>query len=319
MSTKDEALSNTPYDDAFRTLVTKGGNLIIPFINELFKSDKPIQPDAVIVHEANEQFLNIGNGEQEKTIVDSIVIINGEAYHIECQSTDDGTILVRIAKYDWMIAMRHSHIEGNRIRIPLPHSGLLYLRKTTQTPDSLYVNYYGPSGHELEYPVKVVALADYTLDDLIEKNLVFLLPFYLFNLEKDLKDFDKQESSREKVVSSYNGLLSYLNDLRDRGELSIYHYSLVIEMLKKVTDNLAHSHERARKELDEIMGGKVLRFTNEDIFDEATDNKEFQDIQRLMKNKGWTAAEAMDALDVAYDKRAGYEKRLQKTKQAVTV
>lgn len=268
MEENSGVISPTPYDDSFRTLVIKGGNLIIPFINELFKDNKPISMDATVFNSANEQFLNLLNGAQEKGEADSIIYINGEPYHIECQSTDDGTILVRIAKYDWLEAMRTSKIEGNRINIHIPYSGLLYLRKTVQTPKEMYVHYFDNYGHDFEYPVKVINLADYTLDDLIEKNLIFLLPFYLFNLEKELKDYTK-ESSRNKIKESYEDIFACLNGLLEQKKITLYQYSLITDVLKKVTDNLAQKNEEARKELDELMGGRILKFKNEEYFDEG--------------------------------------------------
>lgn len=47
--------------------------------------------------------------------------------------------------------------------------------------------------------------------------------------------------------------------------MSVYQYSLVTDMLKKATDNLARNNELARKELDELMGVKVLEFKNEKL------------------------------------------------------
>lgn len=268
MNDHNEAISNTPYDDAFRTLVTKGGNLIIPFINEMFRGERPVKMNASIVHEANEQFLNLEKGKQDKYQTDSMITIDGELYHIECQTRDDGTILVRIAKYYWLEAMRNSRVEGDTIHIPLPYSGILYLRKTPQTPEKMFVHYYDNYGNDLKYPVKVINLADYTLDELIEKNLTFLLPFYLFNLEDNLKDYNK-EASREKIITFYDELFQYLNKLREQEKLNVYQYSLITDMLRKVTDNLAQSNERARKELDEFMGGKILEFNNERLLNEG--------------------------------------------------
>lgn len=175
---------------------------------------------------------------------------------------------MRIAKYDWLEAMRNSRVEGDTIHIPLPYSGILYLRKTHQTPEKMFVHYYDNYGNDLKYPVKVINLADYTLDELIEKNLTFLLPFYLFNLEDDLKDYNK-EASREKIITSYDELFQYLNKLREQEKLNVYQYSLITDMLRKVTDNLAQSNERARKELDEFMGGKILEFKNERLLNEG--------------------------------------------------
>lgn len=59
---------------------------------------------------------------------------------------------------------------------------------------------------------------------------------------------------------------SYASVFRELGQMmSVYQYSLVTDMLKKATDNLARNNELARKELDELMGVKVLEFKNEKL------------------------------------------------------
>lgn len=46
-------------------------------------------------------------------------------------------------------------------------------------------------------------------------------------------------------------------------------YLLLTDMIKKVTDNLTARYGNVRKELDEIMGGKVLEYKGERIFNEG--------------------------------------------------
>ncbi|GEM_PF-1184244 len=46
-------------------------------------------------------------------------------------------------------------------------------------------------------------------------------------------------------------------------------YLLVTDMMKKVTDNLSSRFSKVRKELDEIMGGKILQFRGEELYNEG--------------------------------------------------
>ena len=45
----EETGSNTPYDDAFRTMMGKSGVLRVAFINEMFHPSRPIKSDTKIV------------------------------------------------------------------------------------------------------------------------------------------------------------------------------------------------------------------------------------------------------------------------------
>lgn len=54
LMTKMENQNYIPYDDTFRTMAAKGGNLRIPFLNEMFRLEDPIPSDAHIENIANE-------------------------------------------------------------------------------------------------------------------------------------------------------------------------------------------------------------------------------------------------------------------------
>ena len=83
----------TPYDDSFRTLLTDCKRLIVPLVNEMFGENWQ-ETENVELYQ-NEVFIT--TGADEKRITDSnFTIGNSRRYHIECQSSVDGTMTVRI-------------------------------------------------------------------------------------------------------------------------------------------------------------------------------------------------------------------------------
>lgn len=275
--------SSFPYDDAFRTMVEKSGNLRIPFINEMFQLETPIQANTPIENIANEYYIEEGKGKQRKIITDSVLHIAGKTYHVECQSFDDGTILVRMFEYDVSIALKESQYHAGHLRVTMPHSGVLFLRKTSDTPEDMVVTIETEGGN-VEYSVAALYLADYSLDDLIEKKLLFLFPFYMFNLENEFKGFEQnEEGAREKVITSFNDLLEHVNKMYESKQLSFEHYLLITDMLRKVTDALTQKYDNVRKELDDIMGGKVLEFKGEKIFNEGSDDRAEKIAEKMLR------------------------------------
>ena len=91
---------NTPYDDVFRTLLIDCKGLIIPVVNEVF-GEHFTGKEKVVLKE-NEIFLRQQDGGEEKRITDSSFAIVGiesddsKQYHLECQSTADGSMLIRM-------------------------------------------------------------------------------------------------------------------------------------------------------------------------------------------------------------------------------
>lgn len=70
------ALTNTPYDDVFRTLMNDCSSLIIPVINEVFGEE--YTGDEEIVFSSNEHFLNRQDGQEIEKITDTTFKVIGD-------------------------------------------------------------------------------------------------------------------------------------------------------------------------------------------------------------------------------------------------
>mgnify|MGYP000225989283 CR=1 FL=1 len=89
---------NTIFDDVFRTMMEKMTFLVVPLINDVFHTSYPA--DVEIVQLRNEYQRVDG-----EIIMDSRLLIGNRIYHIECQSTDDTTMAVRMIEYDFATAV----------------------------------------------------------------------------------------------------------------------------------------------------------------------------------------------------------------------
>lgn len=266
MHVKSKKTRGTPYDDVFRTMLVKSGKLRIPFVNEMFRLHDPFPTNTPITNLSNEYFIDEGQSRQKKIITDSALCINGRTFHIECQSSDDGSILVRMFEYDTQIALFKHIYSDYHLTVRIPESGVLFLRTTTKTPKEMQVT-IETAGTTAEYSVEVLRMSDYTIDDLIRKDLLFLFPFYMFNLEKEFNRYEQGDNdSKSKVLTNFEKLLNYINMVYEQEELTYDLYLLLTDMLKKVTEHLTQNYTIVRKELDNIMGGRVLEYKGERIF-----------------------------------------------------
>ena len=74
---------------------------------EVFHTSYP--EDVKIVHLRNEHQL-----EEGELITDARLLIGDKVYHIECQSTDDATMAIRMFEYDLAIALESRRRVGRR-------------------------------------------------------------------------------------------------------------------------------------------------------------------------------------------------------------
>ena len=169
--------NNTIFDDVFRTMIEKMPELVIPLINEVFGTDYPA--DIPIIQQRNEHQTEAG-----EIITDSNLYIGNLIYHIECQSTSDSTMIIRMVQYDFSIAMDHAENRDGKYYMEFPRSCVLYLRGKGG-PDFLEMVMVMPDGRKMEYQVPVVHVQAYTKDEIFQKKLIFLLPFYIMRYEKN--------------------------------------------------------------------------------------------------------------------------------------
>lgn len=236
-------MNNTIFDDVFRTMVEKIPRLVIPLINEVFHTSYPKDVEITQLRNEHQQ----ADGE---VITDSCLLIGKKMYHIECQSTDDTTMAVRMIEYDFAIAIEYAAKQGRRYEIEFPRSCVLFLRSSGNTPDFLETNVIFPDGRKQMYRVPTVKMADYTAESIFEKNLLMLLPFYIMRYEK--RAHDMRENPR-----LFQTLLNEYEEIRVKLEKEL------IKLIVKISDYIFQDEEKIQKGIGDAMGGKVLELESE--------------------------------------------------------
>lgn len=262
-------LTNTPYDDVFRTLLNDCTSLLIPVINEIFGEDYTGKEE--IIFSANEHFLNQQDGNEDKRTTDSSFKILGKEtkkYHWECQSTTDSSMLVRLFEYDTQIALDEGEIEGNTLTVMFPHTAVLFLRSNSSTPDTMKIRMITPGGNAT-YDIPVMKLKLYTIEEIFEKKLLFLIPFYIFSHESRFEEYEKDEMKLETLEQEYEQIKNKLEELQNQGIISEYMRRTIIEMSNKVVGHIAWKFEHIREGVQAVMGGKVLEHEAKTIRNEG--------------------------------------------------
>ena len=238
-------MNNTIFDDVFRTMIEKMPYLAVPLINEVFHTS--YSEDVKITQLRNEH-----QQEDGEIITDSCLLIGKKMYHIECQSTDDTTMAVRMIEYDFAIAIEYAAKQGRRYEIEFPRSCVLFLRSSGNTPDFLETNVIFPDGRKQMYRVPTVKMADYTAESIFEKNLLMLLPFYIMRYEK--RAHDMRENPR-----LFQTLLNEYEEIRVKLEKEL------IKLIVKISDYIFQDEEKIQKGIGDAMGGKVLELESERV------------------------------------------------------
>ena len=246
--------NSTIFDDVFRTMLEKMPQLIIPLINEVFGTDYP--GDIPIVQRRNEHYTRKG-----AIITDSHLFIADKIYHIECQSTSDSTMVIRMIEYDFAAALEFAEKENGKYRIYFPQSCVLYLRGKNG-PDFLEMELVMPEGQSMDYRVPVVRVERYTSDVIFQKKLLFLLPFYIIRYEKSVKEIDEDDGILQELMEEYRIIGERLEEeLLNEGKEK--EYRDLIGLIGRIADYIFKESPRAKKGIGEAMGGQVLELESE--------------------------------------------------------
>ena len=262
---------NTPYDDVYRTILTDASDLILPVINEVFGTK--FTGDERIELLQNESPYEADDGSVEKRITDSYMKVYDHGkpryFHIECQSSEDGNMILRIFEYDSLIARRYATINNADMDVYYPESALMALRSTDRTPNKMKITIHTPGNGELSYDVPILKVKQYSIDEIFAKRLYFLIPFHIFKFEKELPDCNSNDEKLVEIKAYYAKLMKRLYLVSKAGELPEFYVIMIRNLSMYVVESLAAKYNKVKKGLGDVMGGKVLNYEAKDILNKG--------------------------------------------------
>ena len=246
------------FDDVFRTIVYKLPYLVVPLINEAFGTSYP--DDVKIERLQNESFDSDAENER---ITDTYLKIEGHLYHVECQSYEDRTMVLRMIEYDFRVAL-DTAIEGDKlVTLRFPQSFVLYLRRGANSKQKdLQAKVIFPNNESLTYTVPCINVGKYGIDEIFEKNLLSLLPFYILRYEKQFDNIEKDDKELSAFLEEFRKIAAKLYTALE-GMDRINAYSDLVTYINKISDHLLEKHKKTGTEVKKVMGGHILELESE--------------------------------------------------------
>ena len=142
-----------------------------------------------------------------------------------------------------------------------PHSCILYLRGNDQkTNVSMELQF--PDDRVVKYQVPIIRMEWYSIEEILEKDLIMLLPFYIMRYEKMKRQLENDEVLRGKLFQEYKKIGDYLKQkLLDRGLEK--EFRDIRELIDRIVEYSFSESKNVRKGLGEIMGGQVLELESD--------------------------------------------------------
>lgn len=151
--------------------------------------------------------------------------------------------------------MDQGEISKEVLTVEFPNTAVLYLRYAKMgTPDTYEYVIKTPGG-SVNYNVPIFKTQQYTLDEIFEKNLLLLIPFYIFSKEADFSEYEADSSRLEALKSEYQEIIERLEQLVQDGRLSDFDRATLIETANDVMKEIAKKYQNIVEGVGKVMGG----------------------------------------------------------------
>ena len=280
------------YDGAFRTILNDCRKLIIPVINEIF--DETYTGDEEIRFFPNEHFLDQQDEADKERITDTNFTVFGKIpkkYHVECESSlPDRRITIRLFEYDAQIALDEGEVTEETLTVTFPNTAVLYLRTYQKTPDKMKYVIVTPGG-TVRYDIPIMKVQKYSLDDIFDKRLLMLIPFYIFSHENSFPEYNSNDQKLEKLKAEYQVILERLDRLEQQEVIGAFDKRTIIELSSDVIKEIAQKYENVQKGVGDIMSGALIETEARRILKKGMNEANKETALKLLKRGKQTVEE----------------------------
>lgn len=300
------------YDCTFRTILNDCRQMILPLINEVF--GEHYTGEEIVTFFPNEHFISGQEGEDKERIVDTNFSVIGKTekkYHWECQSSADSKMLIRLFEYDAQIALDQGQSGSETLTVEFPNSAVLYLRSTGNTPNRYKYIIKTPGG-SIEYDIPILKIKIFSSEEIFNRKLYMLIPFYIFNFESEFEEYESNKSKLEQLEAEFKKIIDRLATLEKDGTIGGYDKHVLIRLTDNVVKQIAARYTKILQGVSEVMSGPLIeiegRKYKEEGLKEGLKEGKFksliESVKNLVKNTGWSVDQALNTLAVSPEDRA---------------
>ena len=185
-------------------------------------------------------------------------------------------------EYDAQIALDQGESKEETLTVEFPNSAVLYLRSTRSTPERYRYVIKTPGG-TVHYEIPIMKIKSYTIDEIFEKKLLLLIPFYIFTFEADFAEYNASDDKLKALKTEYQTIIDRLNGLEKNNIIGEFDKITIIELADNVVKTLAARYENVLQGVDIIMSGPLIETKAKKIWNEGMQQGMKQGMQQGMQ------------------------------------
>ncbi|MGL5066472.1 MAG: hypothetical protein ACRC6T_01405 [Sarcina sp.] len=184
-------------DQVLKFLFNTSNKVLVNLLNGLFEEsfDENEVNITVSNNEYIEESLDVLRGDMFYTALDNQNSDKKASYHIEFQTKNDSTMVVRTFEYGFRKARDEAKDCDGIKTVYFPKQKVIFFEENSNIEESLKLKIVFPDESVHMYEAGVMKYWEYSKEEILEKKMYPLVPLQLFNLRKDLK---KLEAKNDK-------------------------------------------------------------------------------------------------------------------------
>ena len=249
-------------DQVLKFLFSTSNKVLINLLNGVFEENFNV--DEVSLTVSNNEFIE-----------DTLDVLRGDmffkisknenqkvSYHLEFQTKNDSTMIVRMFEYGFKKAKEEADESSHIKKIIFPKQKVIFFEENKNIEDKLRLNIVFPDSQEIDYTVPVLKYWEYSDKDLISKKMYPLMPLQLFQLKKELIKANKNNNIEKMKELSYKAkklatkLANESKELFDSNEILGEDFHKMLLAIQNLIEYLNRNFIK-----DEILENEVNRMT----------------------------------------------------------
>ena len=139
-------------------------------------------------------------------------------------------------------------------------------------------------GGTVQYDIPVMKVQKYSLDDIFEKFLLILIPFYIFSHENSFPEYNSNEQKLEKLKAEYQVILERLDELEQQEVIGAFDKRTIIELSSDVIKEIAQKYENVQKGVGDMMSGALIETSARTILNQGISQNQRETALRMLQD-----------------------------------
>jgi hypothetical protein len=245
----DKKRESIKLDQIMKVLFKLSKKVMINLMNGLF--DENFISDEVTIEYGNSEFIE---DNFDRIVGDIFITIRRKnqtyKYHIEFQTTNDNSMVIRMFRYGFEKA--HEIYNGekcDKIRLEFPKQLVIFIEENENIVDELSFEMVLPDGKEILYKVPTMKYWQFTVENLQKKKMYALLPLQVFKSRKKIENIyqSKKEHSEkaqlikeefDKLLDTMKLTINALRELDEKNEIIISDLEKILKVIININEYL---------------------------------------------------------------------------------